>query len=268
MTILQAVILGLVQGLCEFLPVSSSGHLLLLQTIFGISEGQTFFTVMLHLGTLLAVLIVYRKTILELLKHPFQKLTGYLILATVPTILIAVLFKKVPPFSSFYEKAEAGTYLGICFLITSALLIAADRVRARGKRRSLDRMRPKDALIIGAMQGLGTLSGVSRSGSTIAGALFSGLNRKAAADFSFLLSIIAILGGAVLEIPDAIEQGMSDIPWLPLIIGMIVAFLTGLFAIRLMLKVIKKKKLTWFAVYTAVLGVFVILDQLVLHLFF
>ena len=134
MTIIQAVILGLVQGLCEFLPVSSSGHLLLLQTIFGITEGQTFFTVMLHLGTLLAVLIVYRKTILELLKHPFQKLTGYLLLATVPTVLIAVLFKKVPPFSSFYEKAEAGTYLGICFLITSALLIAADRVRARGKR--------------------------------------------------------------------------------------------------------------------------------------
>ena len=137
MTIIQAVILGLVQGLCEFLPVSSSGHLLLLQTIFGITEGQTFFTVMLHLGTLLAVLIVYRKTILELLKHPFQKLTGYLLLATVPTVLIAVLFKKVPLFSAFYEKAEAGTYLGICFLITSALLIAADRVRARGKRRSL-----------------------------------------------------------------------------------------------------------------------------------
>ena len=129
-------------------------------------------------------------------------------------------------------------------------------------------MRPKDALIIGAMQGLGTLSGISRSGSTIAGALFSGLNRKAAADFSFLLSIIAILGGAVLEIPDALEQGFSSIPWIPVIIGMIVAFLTGLFAIRLMLRVIKKKKLVWFAVYTAVLGLLIILDQLVFHVFF
>lgn len=268
MTIIQAVILGLVQGLCEFLPVSSSGHLLLLQNIFGITEGQTFFTVMLHLGTLLAVLIVYRKTILEILRHPFQKLTGYLLLATVPTVLIAILFKKVSPFSGFYEKAEAGKYLGVCFLITSALLIAAEKLRVRGKRRGLSAMRPKDALIIGAMQGLGTLSGVSRSGSTIAGALFSGLNRKAAADFSFLLSIIAIAGGAVLEIPDALEQGLSNIPWIPLIIGMIVAFLTGLFAIRLMLRVIKKKKLVWFAVYTAVLGILIILDQLVFHLFF
>lgn len=267
MNIWIAMLLGLVQGLCEFLPVSSSGHLLLLQTMFGIEEGALFFTVMLHLGTLVAVLIVYRKLVWKLIRRPFSKPVGLLILALIPTVLIALLFKKVEPFATFYENAEAGRYLGFCFLLTSVFLLLSDKFgKARGRK--IKDMKVSDALVIGGMQAVGVLPGVSRSGSTIAGALFAGLDRKAAADFSFLLSIPAIVGGAVLEIPDALEQGVAGINWLCVLVGMLVAGVTGYFAIRVMIGAIKKKKLWGFAVYTAVLGVFVLLDQFVLHLFF
>ena len=269
MTVWLAALLGLVQGLCEFLPVSSSGHLLLLQKIFGIEEGALFFTVMLHLGTLLAVLIVYRKKIWALLRNPFQKTVLHLIVAILPTVFMAILFKKVPPFDRFYEAVEQGKFLGVCFLITSAILTASELFeRPRKQQRKMSEMRVTDALAVGGMQGIGVLSGVSRSGSTIAGAIFTGLDRKAAADFSFLLSIPSIVGGAVLEIPDAIAEGLVGVSWLPVLIGMAVAFVTGYAAIRFMLNAIKKKKLSVFAIYTGVLGLLVLFDQFVTHRFF
>jgi undecaprenyl-diphosphatase len=269
MTIWIAMLLGLIQGLCEFLPVSSSGHLLLMQRMFGIEEGAMFFTVMLHLATLVAVCIVYWKTIWKLVKRPFQKTVGLLLLALVPTVVFALLFKKIEPFKSFYAAAEAGQYLGFCFLITSLLLVISDRVRVpREKQRRIKQMRVTDALIIGGMQGLGVLPGVSRSGSTISGALFAGLNRKAAADFSFLLSIPAIIGGAVLEIPDAVHEGIGGIEITCVIAGMIVAGVTGYFAIKLVLTAIKRKRLWGFAVYTGVLGALVLVDQFITHIFF
>lgn len=269
MTIWLAMLLGLVQGLCEFLPVSSSGHLLLLQKMFGIDEGAMFFTVMLHIATLAAVLIVYWKLVWQLVKKPFQKTVGLLLLALVPTVILALLFKKVSPFKEFYAAAEAGQHLGFCFLITTALLLLSDFLRVpRNRQRKLKQMRATDALIVGGLQGVGVMPGVSRSGSTISGALFAGLNRKAAADFSFLLSIPSIVGGAVLEIPDAIEQGIGDIHFTCVIAGMIVAGVTGYFAINLMLAAIKKRKLFGFAIYTAVLGVLILVDQFVTHIFF
>lgn len=269
MTIWLAMLLGLVQGLCEFLPVSSSGHLLLLQRMFGVSEGAMFFTVMLHLATLIAVLLVYWKKVRYMILHPISKPVGMLLLAIVPTVIIAVLFKKVGPFETFYANAEAGKYLGYCFLLTTLILVLSDRISAKRRRgRSIMKMQAGDALLIGAMQGIGVLPGVSRSGSTIGGALFAGLDRRAAADFSFLLSIPAIVGGALIEIPDAIREGVGDIKWYCVLLGMLVAFGTGYFAIRVMLRVIKGKKLWGFGIYTAVLGVFVLLDQYLLHLFF
>ena len=228
-----------------------------------------FFSVMLHLATLIAVIIVYWQMIWRLLRHPFCKTVGLLIVAIIPTVLMALLFKKVEPFKVLYENAEQGRYLGFCFLLTSLILTLSDRIRIpREKQRKLKDMRLTDALIVGGMQGVGVLPGVSRSASTISGALFAGLNRKAAADFSFLLSIPSILGGAVLEIPDAIEQGLTGTPVTCVIAGMVVAGVTGYFAVRWMLSAIKKKKLWGFAVYTAVLGVLVLLDQFVLHIFF
>ena len=268
MSIWIALLLGLVQGLCEFLPVSSSGHLLLLQKMFGIEEGAMFFTVMLHLGTLVAVFIVYWKTIVKLIRRPLQKTVALLLLALVPTVLFALLLKKVEPLKSFYQAAEGGQYLGFCFLITAVLLLISDRIRIPGKRRTRKQMRVSDALIIGGLQAVGVMPGVSRSGSTISGGLFAGLSRKAAADFSFLLSIPAILGGAALEIPDAIRDGIGDIHITCIIAGMITAGVTGFFAIKLVLGAIKRKALWGFALYTGILGALVLVDQFVTHLFF
>ena len=278
MSVWIAMLLGLVQGLCEFLPVSSSGHLLLLQKMFGVTEGAMFFTVMLHLATLVAVFVVYWETIVELIKKPIQKTVGLLVIGTIPAVVVAVLFKKVSFLAQFSAAADAGQYLGFCFLLTSLLLLISDNIRRTRqdesgnkvplKGKKLKNMGVGDALVIGCMQGVGVLPGVSRSGSTISGALFAGLNRKTAADFSFLLSIPAIIGGAVFEIPDAIETGMAGLHWTSLVAGMLVAGMTGYFAIKLMLTAVKKKKLWGFAVYTAILGILVIVDQFVTHFFF
>ena len=207
--------------------------------------------------------------IVELIKHPFQKTVGMIILATIPTLIIAVLFKKVEPFASFYTATENGSFLGYGFLITSALLFASDLMRRKNvKGRKMKEMRVSDALLIGTMQGVAILPSVSRSGGTISGALFSGLNRKAAADFSFLMSIPAILGGALIEVPDALEAGLTGIHWTTVVAGVIVAGITGYFAVKIMIAAIKKKKLWGFAAYTAVLGALVLVDQYVTHYFF
>ncbi|MDO4564413.1 MAG: undecaprenyl-diphosphate phosphatase [Clostridia bacterium] len=264
MTIWLALLLGVIQGLCEFLPVSSSGHLLMLQTIFGIEsqEGQLF-SVMLHFATLIAVCVVYRKLLWNLIRHPFQKTVAYLILATIPTVVFTLIMKKVEPFASFFADAEAGSFLGVGFLLTGALLLLSDAMMKRAHKRGLKSMRTRDALIIGGMQCLGVFPGVSRSGSTITGALISGLNRKSAADFSFLISIPAILGATVLEAYDTVKAGIqlatSDILYMA--VGMIAAGVTGYFAIRFMIKLITRKRLWGFAVYVAVLGALVIAFQ-------
>ena len=278
MTIWIAMLLGLVQGIAEFLPVSSSGHLLLIQKMFGITEGALFFTVMLHLATLVAVFIVYWPTLLELIKKPFQKTVGLLVIATIPAVLIAVLSKKIAPVSAFFDAADAGQYLGFGFLLTSLLLFISDHIhhtttnengeKVESKGKKLKNMQVTDALIIGCMQGVGVLPGVSRSGSTISGALFAGLNRKTAADFSFLMSIPAIIGGAIFEVPDAIRSGLGDMHWTTLAAGMLVAGITGYFAIKVMINAIKKKKLIGFVISTAVLGCLVLVDQYVTHYFF
>lgn len=260
MTIWIALLLGLVQGLCEFLPVSSSGHLVLLHNLFGIEEGALFFTIMLHVGTLLAVFAVYYKEIWALLRRPFQKKVGLLLIALVPTVVFALLFRD------FFKDAYSGRYLGFGFLLTALILTLSERL-ARG-RKTMDTMRVPDALGIGLMQGIAILPGVSRSGSTIAGGLFCGVDRKAAADFSFILSIPAILGSVVLEIPDLARGGMGDLNWGFILAGMAAAAVSGYFAIRLMLKVVTGKRLWPFAVYVAALGLFVLADQFFFNRFF
>ncbi len=268
MSVFKALLMGIVQGLTEFLPVSSSGHLMLLEKLTGISEadGGAFFTTMVHIATLVAVVIIYRKTIWDLLRHPIQKTMLYLIIATVPTVIIALLYKTV--LADFDAAASDGRFLGVSFLITGALLLLCDRASRRSGLRSMDEMKLKDALIIGGMQCIGTLPGVSRSGSTISGALFAGLDKSAAADFSFLMSIPAILGSAVLEGKDAIEAGTIGVPVMSLIVGMIAAGVTGYFAVKFMLKLIKGKKLWGFAIYTGILGTLVLIDQLFTHMVF
>ena len=208
MTVWIAIILGLVQGLAEFLPISSSGHLLLVQNIFGISNGGMFFTVLLHLGTLAAVLVVYRKIIIDMLIHPMKHKFHWiwLIAATLVTVVIALALKKL----DILDAAESGRALGFCFIITAILLVICDFLRKRfdGKR-TIPEMKWYHAAFIGFMQGIAPFPGISPSGATITAATACKLSREEAAQFSFLLSIPAIVGGAVLEIPEAIKEGIS-----------------------------------------------------------
>ncbi len=260
MSIFIALLLGVVQGLCEFLPISSSGHLVLLHNIFGINEGALFFSIMLHIGTLIAVFAVYHSEIWALIKRPFQKKTGMLLAALVPTVIIAFAFK------GFFEDSYSGKYLGAGFMLTACLLLLLQRMSS-GKK-TIEAMALKDALIIGLFQGVAILPGVSRSGATITGGAIMGLERSEAAEFSFLLSIPAILGSVVFELPELAEGGLKQINFLYVLIGMAAAAISGFFAIRFMLKVIKSRRLWPFSLYVGALGLLILLDQLIFNAFF
>ena len=268
MVFLIAILLGLVQGLCEFLPVSSSGHLYLISKLTSGAVGEdtfgSFFTVMLHVATLIAVLFVYREQVLAILRHPIQKLTLHLIIATLPTVVFALILKK---FDALDKWLDEGNFVGFSFLLTAVFLTVSELLcRRRKAKKSIDTMRWTDALVIGGMQAIGVLPGVSRSGSTIAGALGMRIDRKSAANFSFLLSIPAILGGLVLELyklvkePDSINLTVGTAAaW---ILGMLVAAISGYFAVRFMIRLITKKGLLGFAIYTGALGLVVLILQL------
>jgi len=268
MSVFTAIILGVVQGLTEFLPVSSSGHLVLLQKIFGISEPALFFDTMVHAGTLAAVVVVLWKDIWAILRKIVQPLTAYLILATVPAVIFALLFKK-----NIEAAFESGRFLGPAFLLTAALLVAAELLsRQAGKRGEFKKMNWFDALVIGLLQAAAIAPGLSRSGATISGALFRKLDRDFAARFSFMLSIPAILGALVLQLWDlakgAESAGASGIGAAAIIAGTLSAAAVGFFAVRLMLKIIRERSLFGFAVYTGVLGLLVLVDQYITRLVF
>jgi undecaprenyl-diphosphatase len=258
MSVFESIILGIVQGLTEFLPVSSSGHLVLLQNIFGIEGPQLFFDTMLHLGTLVAVIVVMWKNIVDLFKNFFSKFTLYLIVATIPAIVVGFLFKD------FFEDAFSGKYLGYGFLFTAIVLSVAEVLATTvSKRKELGF---GSALAMGIMQAVAIFPGASRAGSTIAGGLAFGVDRKRVASFSFLMSIPIILGSVVLQGIEIIREPGITIEWLPTAIGTICAGLAGYFAVRFMLALIAKRRLFGFAIYVAILGIFVLLDQYVLGL--
>lgn len=258
MTIFVAIFLGLIQGLTEFLPVSSSGHLVLFQKIFGINVDCLFFNIVVHLGTLLAVFIVYRNTIFDLIKHPFQEKAQKLVFATLPTIIIAVLFKDI------FKNSFNGNFLFIGFFATAIMMLVADySCKNNYQYKSLTF---GGAIIMGIFQGVAIFPGVSRSGSTITSALVQGVRRNESAEFSFLMSIPAILGSLVFELLD-IGSASINISIFALIAGFICSAISGYIAIRFMLKVIKKAKFKWFAFYLIILAVFVALNQFVFKLF-
>jgi undecaprenyl-diphosphatase len=262
--------------LTEFLPVSSSGHLVLFQKIFGISEPALLFDTMLHVGTLAAVIAVLWKDIWAILQKLNQPLTVYLIIATIPTVIAALIFRK-----PLEKTFETGYFLGFAFLMTSALLIGAEllakRSVARGKTaKNAATISWLDALVIGIMQAVAIIPGVSRSGATLSGALSRRLDRDFAARFSFLLSIPAILGAVIFQLKDLVKGGTETagvtvtggIGMAAMIAGTISAAVVGFFAVRLMLKIVREKSLWGFAVYTGVLGLLVLLDQFVFKLVF
>ncbi len=267
MIYLIALLLGLVQGLAEFLPISSSGHLFLVSKLTNgaVNEAYfgSFFTVMLHVATLIAVIVIYREQVRSILRHPIQPLTLHLIVATLPTVVFALVLKK---FDALDQWLDEGNLLGFSFLLTTVFLTVSELLcRRRKPAKSLETMRWTDALAIGGMQAIGVLPGVSRSGSTIAGALGMRLDRKSAANFSFLMSIPAILGGLVLELYKLVKS--TDAPAMTfeygaaMILSMLVAAISGYFAMRFMIRLITKKGLLGFAVYTGVLGIAVLILQ-------
>ena len=259
MSIIEAIILGIIQGIAEFLPISSSGHLALAQHLFGIKESSLSFGVLLHLGTLVPVFVVYWNELWKLIKKPFQKTTYLLIIGTIPAVVSALLLGDVIEalFSSLL-------FLAAGFALTGGLLLLVDHVRPGAKS---DRdMTYADALIIGCAQGVAIAPAISRSGSTISASLLRGLNRETAARFSFLLSIPAILGAAVLQLKDVITGGevMAGIPLVCMVAGFLAAMLSGYLAIQFMLKLIQRAKLKVFSVYLFLLSAFILVDQLVL----
>ena len=270
MSILNAIMLGVLQGLTEFLPVSSSGHLVLMQKIFGITAPALFFDTMLHVGTLLAVFAVLWRDIWDILRRIIQPLTLYLIIATIPAVVLALAFGD-----AIEHAFESAKFLGVCFLATTALLVTAEvlsrRANSPGGLKDGGNMNWRDALVIGIMQALAIAPGISRSGATISGALLRRLDRGFAARFSFLLSIPAILGAVVLQAAKLLKGGAEDaqnIGAAAIAAGTVSAAIVGFFAMKLMLKIIRERPLYIFAIYTAVLGALVIIDQTITHIKF
>lgn len=277
MTFFEGILLGLVQGLAEFLPISSSGHLAILQQLFGIEGDQVLlFAVLLHLGTLLSLFAVYWKDILLLVKELFslvfdlfrgkglclennetRKLGVMIVVATIPTAVIGLLFNNL--FSSLYNSM-VGIAIGL--LLTGTFLFFIERI-ASGKK-SANEMRYRDAVLVGLFQSIAIAPGISRSGATITGSLLCGLNRETAVRFAFLISIPSILGAVILEAPNAFAEGLEPSFWGPVLCGMVVAAVTGYAAIKIMIKVVSNRKLTWFSYYTWGLGILVLLLTLTL----
>lgn len=267
MDFINIIIQAIVQGLTEFLPVSSSGHLSVLQHFMNIGEEGLLISVVLHLGTLVAVFTVFRKPIWGMIKEFFltirdiftgkfswknmndnRRMMFMIIISTL--ILVPVYF-----FKDFFTSVEGDgdiIFEGCAFIYTAILLFLADacvKGYKTGKAITI-----KDALVIGLFQCVALFPGVSRSGSTVSSALFCGLTRETAVTYSFILGIPAILGGCVTELKDAVEEGVTlDIP--VLLTGFVVAAIVGLLAIKLVNLIIKKDKLKIFGIYTIVIGV-------------
>ncbi len=271
MTYLQAIILGLIQGLAEFLPISSSGHLALLQYFFGIKGDEVLaFTVLLHLGTLISVFIIYWKDIVDLVKelfatikdlftgkglrinaNPTRRMGFMIIVATIPTALIGLLFED-------YFEGLYSSLVGICIglIFTGFILLIAER---NGKQdKTIMTMKFRHAVFVGIMQGIAICPGVSRSGSTLFGSLMSGLERATAVKFAFLISIPSILGSVILEAPDAFAQGFDVSIAGPIIAGVVVAALSGIFAIKAMIRVVTGRRLVGFSIYVWLVAITVL----------
>ncbi|MDR2940175.1 MAG: undecaprenyl-diphosphate phosphatase [Clostridiales bacterium] len=255
MSVLEAVILGIIQGFSEFLPISSSGHLVLFQKLFGITESSMAFDILLHVATLIPVIIVYRDIISGLIKKPFQKLTYLLVAGTIPAVIVALIG------GGFIDSLfQTGGSLAIGFIITGFLLMATDNIKGGYKKQ--EGITYVDAILVGCIQAVATVPAISRSGSTIFGSVTRKLDRATAAKFSFLLSIPAIAGATVLELKKFIAGGETfAIDMLPMVFGFISAMLSGYLAINFMLKLIMDAKLKYFAYYVWLIALFIIIGQ-------
>lgn len=245
--LLEYIFLGIVQGLTEFLPISSTGHLVLFRKLFGLDEIGLLFDTMLHFGTLIAVIVVFWPEIRHLISNPTSKLARLLVVGTIPTAVIGLAFEDY-----FEEISRTGVTIGWEFLATGVILWTVESMR-KGHRR-FEQINYTDALIIGTLQGAAILPAISRSGLTIAGSLLRGIDRADAARFSFLLSLPAILGACTLQTVKLTQNPLDTASLIPMIVGTFFAAVAGYFAIRWMLKIISTGSMKGFAVYVWILG--------------
>ena len=256
MTIVYAIILGILQGLTEFLPVSSSGHLILFESIFGISDNNMFFNIIVHVATLVAVVIIFWKDVVNIIKHPFGKEMQFIVTATIPTIAIALIINH------YIDDFQMKTFLGFGFLL-SAIITGMTAVLQKSKASINSELTYGKSFIIGVVQGFAVFPGISRSGSTICASLIQGIEREKSASFSFLISIPVILGGMVFEIADGLKNGFGTVAFGACAFGFIFAFVTALFTIKLMMKFVQKGNWIWFSIYLFALSILVLLNQFV-----
>ena len=262
---LQAFLLGLIQGLTEYLPVSSSGHLTILSTLFDIDGEQNLtFTVAVHVATVLSTLVILWKEIVWILKGLFrwdgrmnseQRYTLAIVVSMIPVGIVGVFFKD-------YVEDIFGSGLmivGCCLLVTAALLIFSYYARSRQK----EEVSLRDAFIIGLAQAAAVLPGLSRSGSTIATGLLLGNKKERLAQFSFLMVIPPILGEALLDIMKAMKHGTeaatSGIGIWPLVVGFLTAFISGCIACKWMIGIVRRGKLVYFGIYCAIVGLLLLI---------
>ena len=284
MTVFQSIILGLIQGIAEFLPISSSGHLQVVQKLFKLDEVPLLYDIILHVATLLAVCIFFRKKIANLFcvlyrwifKKPKPKTideTDFIsgtdergrkaiiavLISTLVTGVIGIFTKKLIDNDQISIKITCAGFIVTALLLIFSSLLEKFSTKTMTQKKELQQQKGISALqavIIGIMQGFGTLPGISRSGSTIAGAQLSGVKRETAGEFSFIISIPAILGAFVLELKDFLETKTEQtLNIVAVIAGSLSAFVFGYLALTFLMKIIKKGKLEFFACYLIPLGI-------------
>jgi undecaprenyl-diphosphatase len=276
MTTLEAIILGIIQGLTEFLPVSSSGHLVLFQKLFGMKQAELFFDVGVHLGTLVAVIVVFRREVKNIItaliqlgslagskeailqkieSDPQLKMALMIVIGSIPTAILGFLFTGIAE-----RLFASGMITGLMLIVTGLLLWLTRRTRASVDQARSDRLTPKNALIIGMVQGVAIIPGISRSGSTISIGLLLGIDREMAARYSFLLSIPAIIGAGLLNLKDGIYQ--PDMAIRATLLGFFTAALVGYAALKSLLQLVKKGRLHVFAPYCWLVGTLAIVFSL------
>ena len=275
MTYLMSAVLGFIQGVAEFLPISSSGHLSLLQTWFGMEEPDNLFNVLLHFATLIAVCVVYWRDIADMIAEffrgaaallsrkgnsgpvpPARRLVLMVILGTLPLALILPIEDKVEALGA------SNVFVGIALLVTGAILFASDRM-ARG-RKNARTATMRDALLVGCAQAVAVIPGLSRSGCTISAGMALGFDRAFAVRYSFLLSLPAVVGATLLKVIDVVKDGI-DTTLLPIyLVGMVVAGVVGYFSIQLVNLLAQKNKFGKFAYYCWAIGLVAIVVEIIL----
>lgn len=277
MNIFQAIILGLVQGIAEFLPISSSGHLKITEHLLGVASVEAnflFFDVMLHLGTLIAVFLAYKQEISELFSEglrmvhikktngsgnvPARRLIVFLLASLLPLLLVLPVKGWI---ESLGSGAHALVFVGVMLIATGMLLYFSDRY-TKGKKDEKS-MTIVDALIVGAAQAIAVVPGLSRSGTTISAGTVRGFHRPFAVKFSFLMSIPTVLAAVLLEIIDVLKTGLGDISFFACIAGMVVAAISGYFAITFLKKLAERNKFGGFAFWCWGAGLFALIISLI-----